>query len=335
MITTTTAFRAAAQQLVLCGILASGALDMNDARGDLPPPRPPDPGLPPGCEVVYAYDGAFTNEPVWMVNLLNAPEEMFKSRPPDRTIAPAVLAALNAGADGAVARAAVRYSAKACRDVWDGAAPDAKGELVRLRVTFGGSDDLGGLVGGTTLRVVLKTLGREPADAELEVGAERKVEQLASGAAALAELDRLLGEAITEANTNLARARKDEAAGVPTMVTLVVHFYSLGQDEIAAAKRLVPCLAEVAGGRVRPAASAYEKHTETVDLRLMARSADGTVRTRDALLDHVASAIRGSIGDHGKYRCSLFATPLKGRAFEVGTDRERGSVWLRFERRAP
>jgi hypothetical protein len=77
------------------------------------------------------------------------------------------------------------------------------------------------------------------------------------------------------------------------------------------------------------------KHTETVDLRLMARTADGTVRTRDALLEHVAIAIRGSLGDHGKYRCSLFGTPLKGRTFEVGTDRERGSVWLRFERRAP
>ncbi len=310
------------------------------ARGDIPPNPPPFAEVPPDCEVFYAFDGVFTNEPVWMVNLINAPADAFKARPPDRTIAPAVLAALNAGAESAVARAARRYSTKACRGVRDGTRPfgfaaDGKGERVQLRVTFGGNDDLGGLVGGTTLRVVLKTLGREPDDAELEGRAERKVEQLGSGAAALAELDRMLGEAIPEASANLARARKDEAAGVPTTVTLAVHFYSLAQDEIAAAKRLVPCLAEAAGGRVRPPHEAYEKHTETVDLRLMARTADGTVRTRDALLEHVASAIRGNVGDHGKHRCSLFGTPLKGRTFEVGTDRERGSVWLRFERRAP
>lgn len=311
-----------------------------NARGDVPPGPEFVPGPPPGCNLFYGYDGAFTNEPVWMVNLINAPEDAFKGRPPDRTIAPAVLAALNAGADGAVARAATRHSANACREVWDGAPPvgrlsDGKGEFVRLRVTFGGNDDLGGLVGGTTLRVVLRTLGREPEDAELEGRAARKVEQLGSGKVALAELDRMLAEAITEASENLARARKDEAAGVSTTVTLVVHFYSLGQDEIAAAKRLVPCFAEVAGGRVRPPHEAYEKHTETVGLKFMAPSGDGTVRTRNALLEHVASAIRGSVGDHGKYECSLFGTPLKGRAFAVGTDLERGSVWFRFERRAP
>lgn len=313
------------KRLAATALIALGLLPGHSARADFPPVPPPE------CRVFYAATGVFSAEPTWLVNQINAPDGADASRPPDRVVAPKVLAELNRAFASAVVRAVARHAPQThCPDTTAiyHLSPAQLAGGVALRVEVGGSTEVGGLVGGTTIRVTLGTLDREPGDAELTARAQRSVEALATPEAAVAALDRALDEAIAEAQAGLVAARAADAKAGRAVVTLIMAFYSLNSAEIAAAKALVPCIAGAAGGRVTPAAHAHEMHTETVDVRLVAGGRTGAQRVGD-----VAEAARAHLGNHGKYRCSLFGTPLAGRTFRVSEDAERGAVRVQFERR--
>ena len=286
-------------------------------------------GAPPRkCEVYTSLSGSFTAQAQWLVNRINAPKDDELKRPADLAIAPDVLAALNAAALPAVDRALTKGGRRPCRDTFKGPPPlkklppGTRPTQYALHVAVGGFDDLGGQYPGTEVRVEMWTLGLEE---DLVGRAARRVTALGTSTSAVDDLDAVLSGVLDEADKALAQAIKEASESRPRTLTVILDFYSIDRAGADAAIELMPCIVKAGGGISHAPTRAWEKNTEAFEVRFRTPAKDGEAAAA-AFVQRFADAISANVGSHGKYRCSLFRTPLDGRAPRVRVDAEKATI---------
>jgi hypothetical protein len=288
---------------------------------------------PEKVKVFTELAGHFDASPVDLTNHLNEPKDA-PPRPPPLAVSPEVLAALNGALPAALAAAvkdvgfvpapaAERAAAqKSARPLTGG--PEDHALLLQAQVAGGTAQ--GGTYGGLTVRLTLTSLHRA---VDLAGGASLQVPVPASPEQASAALRAVLAAGVTQAVNDFKGHLDDEAQRPRAKVRLAVALDGLTPEQRDhATGPLLQCMAGLAAPlSTAPEVAAGERAQLVLEVRL--RRYD-PAETAASFTQALADQLRFEVRSHGKARCSLFFSPLKGMESVVEADPDSASILVRL-----
>lgn len=287
-----------------------------------------------GYTVELVVNGAFSDRGRLDVNLINAPAVGLPEEPPRLPVSPESIEALNLHASGVVEEILRERGASVVHPSGKGPsakpspAPPARDGSCSLTVAVGGDNGLGGHHGGLDVHLEARSVSGPPVAAGQAFATvapasgpegQRKALKDALAPAVLVAFERL----------RAGLAEKRRLPVVELRLTFVGTNLSPEQLE-EVDKRVGPCAAALAEPEDVSRAPVREREFSfLLKVRLEEPDPEAGARKR---LDALRAAIDAEIGNHGKQRCSLFHTPLRGYRTRVKVRAESREIVVSFEK---
>lgn len=279
-----------------------------------------------GVDTVWFYaeiSGQFNRQSAWNINLVNAPQSSFQSRPKDMEIPQKTLDLLNANAQKTIYEVLDRYQVrlvekkkKEYKRFRERAKPifTLEGDrYFRIDIVIAGDNGLGGHYGGLDVQMYFKSLHR---NTNLVYGYSfRTVTIGATDDETLANLHNSFSEQLKEAYDDWKESLAKDLNSPRRYLILHFEVNELNpKQQKFVRKELFPCL------------YAQGDSLGYIDLKnfyyqifYRLRNADQG-ETEESFITRYAELLQFSMGSSAKYRCSLWKTPLENYRTTVKID---------------